>query len=437
MQQKKPSFTSIISVAALGGILSSYHFGVISGVLLFLQREFTLSIAAKQQIVSFLVLGATIGALSGGVISDRFGRKRTLFLSALVLVIGALMLMVADNLNTLLWGRLVTGYGVGLSSLIIPLYLAEVSSAKRRGAAVSIYQLAVTIGIFFSYLVNYLLSHTQSWRIAFAIAVGMGILQIIFLFCIPESPFWLLLHGERSQAKRLFQTFRKEENIETLIRKVETENKETQSVRLVHLFRRSIFLPVIIGILLSLFQQITGINTVIYYAPTIFQMTGLNNLSASLLATLGVGTVNLIATIFALKFIDKTGRRKLLLIGLTGMLVFLIILSLSTQYALLATISIMSYVVFFAISLGPVVWVMISEIYPLRYRGKAMSVATFVNWLANYGISATFLSMIATFGISWVFLIFAFMCFLGYIFVWKLVPETKGKTLTEIQKFWR
>ncbi len=359
-----------------------------SGVLLFLEKSFELNIVLKQQIVSISILGALSGVFSSGFISDWMGRKKAIILASFFYLLSSLVSSYADSIYELMVGRFLAGIGVGITSVAIPLYLAEISPSKNRGAIVTFYQLSVTIGILVAYFTNWALSNTENWRAAFFIPFVITCFAGVFLFFIPG----------------------------TIVKKTTYHQGMVKKGLLV-----AIFLP--------LFQQFTGINTIIYYGPIIFNLAGFSGLSSGLLATLGIGIVNVIATVFALFWIDRVGRKKLLIIGLFGMSISLIVLSIFFHVRLVTLVSVISFIIFFAIGLGPSVFVVISEIFPMKWRARGISIALFVSWLSNYLISSVFLSLIKGIGEMGVFALFAGISVLALLFVVFFIPETKGKVL--------
>ena len=401
-------------IASLGGFLFGFHTSVISGALLFLRGDFNLGILDQELIVSTLLIGALFGALFGGPFADRFGRKRSLVLTTLLFLVGTVVLVEATDVTALLAGRLITGLGIGIASMAVPLYIAEISPHGRRGSLVSLNQLMITIGILVAYWVGYSFSERGEWREMFGFAFFPLVVFGVGLLLVPESPSWKASLPEKSSEK-----------------KIEWRELFTPAVR------RAFW----VGIGISVFQQITGINTVIYYAPQIFQMAGFQTVETATLATLWIGIGNVLFTILSLWLIDWVGRRPLLLVGLIGMAGSLFSLAYffhaGGEIGESAVFAVMAYVAFFAISLGPVAWLLISEIYPLRVRGRAMGVATFVNWSFNYLVSLTFLSLIQKLGASGTFMLYAIISLIGLWFVSRFVPETKGKTFEEIQHFWR
>lgn len=441
-KRKFTNYTLFVSiVAALGGLLFGYNTSVISGVLLFISRQFELSTVQQELIVSTLLIGALLGALFGGFVADVFGRKKTLFLTLILFFIGVLTLAEASHFVTFLVGRFISGLGVGIVSMAVPLYIAEMSPPHNRGALVSLNQLCITLGILIAYLVTFLFSADGEWRDMFAFAFIPIALQFIGLFFVDETPSWLMSNHKQKEAEEVLHKITVGRVDEQLIHERRKDDAPCQR-SFKALFASRVRLPFLIGIGVAVFQSITGINTVIYYAPQIFQLAGYHTAQTALFATVLVGVINVIATIIALWLIDRVGRRPLLMAGLIGMGLALLVLGVSFRYSgemagLTAIVAMLTYVGFFAVSLGPVAWLIISEVYPLGIRGRAMGIATFTNWVSNYFVSLTFLSLIQYLGSSGTFWLYAGVCILAFWFVAALVPETKGKTFDEIQHFWK
>lgn len=442
---KKKTFTRytlfVCIIAALGGLLFGYNATVISGVLLFVSQQFSFTTFQQEIIVSTLIVGAFLGAGFGGMLADKIGRKKTLLLTTILFAIGTVLLMVSEGIGSLLIGRFVSGFAIGIASLAVPLYIAEMSDPDHRGALVSLNQLAITIGILLSYGIDYAFSSDAQWRLMFGFSLIPALIMFVGLFFIPETPSFLVANGKIEKATKILKKITTNKaSLESL-----NELEEGSKKKLVNwqtLLSKSIRPALIVGILVSVFQQITGINTVIYYAPKIFQFAGFQSASSAILASLGIGVVNVIVTIIALWIIDIVGRRLLLIVGIIGMVVSLGVLGMAffisaASIGSIAVVSLMSYVAFFAIGLGPVAWLIISEIYPLGVRGRAMGVATFANWVCNYIVSLTFLSLIEFLGTAGAFWLYAIIGIIALWFVCKRVPETKGKTLQQIQKYWK
>jgi sugar porter (SP) family MFS transporter len=432
------------AITATGGLLFGYDTGVISGALLFITEDFApLSNFLQGVIVSVLLVGAVTGALTSGPLSDRFGRRPVVLLAAIIFAAGAIAAALAPNVGFLIFARFILGLGVGLASLVVPLYIAEIAPPATRGALVSLNQLMITIGILVSYLVGVAFTPIEGWRYMFAVAVVPALILGIGMFTLPESPRWLVKNGKLDKARSVLLLSRVEAGVETEMQQMEEiERIERQQAQVGYkeLLAPWIRPALIVGVGLAIFQQITGINTIIYYAPTILEKVGFSAGGAIAATALGVGVVNVGFTILAVWIVDRVGRRPLLLIGLIGMTVSLGLLgvvfslgSTSGAAGLLATVCLGLYIASFAISLGPIFWLMISEIYPLNMRGSAMSIAALCNWGSNFIVALTFPVLLATFGGAGSFWLFAVIGIVAWIFVYFMVPETKGRTLEEIE----
>ena len=441
-----PRFVFIAALfAALGGLLFGYDTGVISGALIFIKREFGLTTAAEEIVVSGVLLGATIGAIIGGKAADFFGRRRVLLVTAAIFGIGALTSAIAPSPAILIVSRVVLGLAIGLASTNVPVYLSEVAPARARGWVVSLFQLAVTIGIVIAYLTDYAFAGMEGWRWMLGLAVVPALVFGAGMFFLPETPRWLIRGGQHEVAHRVLIRIRELADVDVEIEEIKASlAQQTESGRWVDLLSQQVRPALIVGLGLAIFQQITGINTVIYYAPKILQAAGFNSASGAILATAGVGVVNVSMTIIAMFLVDRAGRRPLLLVGIAGMIVTLGMLGLSfrisnqsVQLAWIAVICLMGYVASFAISLGPIFWLMIAEIYPLKIRGLAEGMAATFNWGSNLLVSLTFLTLVEKLGASSTFLLYAFASVASWLFAYYLVPETKGRTLEEIEAFWR
>ena len=442
-----PFIYVVALVGALGGILFGFDTGAISGAILYLKREFSLTSTLQEVVTSIALLGAAIGALVGGPLADRFGRRHLIAATSLIFIIGSLAAAFAQSVEWLIAARLVLGSAIGIASFVAPLYLSEIAPAKIRGALVSLNQVAITVGILISYLVDYAFAHAGGWRWMFgigavpALALGIGILLM------PSSPRWLMMKGRRDDAAQALARIRGSASSIDVDADAELQeigdNVARPKVGYAILLRPEFRPPLLIGIVLAALQQVTGINTVIYYAPTIFEFAGLGSAEAAIFATLGVGIVNVVLTLVALWLIDRVGRRPLLLVGEAGMMLSLIVLGVGfflhgqggvTSWITAA--SLMAYVGFFAIGLGPVFWLLIAEIYPQEVRGRAMSVATLTNWGMNLLVALTFLTLVDAIGTSVTFWLYASLTAVALVFTWTFVPETKGRTLEEIEAHW-
>ncbi|MGB2601520.1 MAG: sugar porter family MFS transporter [Candidatus Omnitrophota bacterium] len=434
---------TVAAVAALGGLLFGYDTGVISGAILFIKDQFSLTAMTEEFVVSAVLVGAIIGAALSGQVSDTFGRRKVIIATAVIFIIGSGMAALAPTVPLLVIGRVVIGVAIGIASFAVPLYISEISPAHARGALVSLNQLAITIGIVLSYVVDYALSADKGWRAMFALGVVPAIVLGIGIFFLPSSPRWLMSQSLVDKAKEVLKRVRGGQDVDSEIGDIQESLKE-ESGGWKELFEPWMRKPLIIGVGIMFFQQITGINTVIYYAPTIFEFAGFNSASVAILATMGVGVVNVLMTIVSIKVIDRIGRRALLFIGLAGMVIALGALgfafkltALSGALKWIAVGSLVLYIASFAVSLGTVAWVIISEVFPLKIRGRAMSLATMSNWIFNFTVAMTFLTLIEKLGKAGTFWLYAILGIAGWIFCYIYIPETKGYTLEQIEEHWR
>ena len=445
-QEKKNMFLYVVAgVAAIGGVLFGFDTGVISGALLFIKQQWTLSATSQEFVVSAVLIGAMIGAALSGRIADSFGRKRTIIVTACIFAVGSIAAALAKSVEMLIMSRVIIGVAIGIASFCVPLYISEVAPAKQRGALVSLNQLAITIGIFVSYFIDDIFAGVSSgWRYMFLAGALPALFLGIGMIFLPRTPRWLMIKGKEDEARRVLTSMGTTDDIDADIRDIKRSLGEEKSAGWKELLVPWLRMPLFIGIGIMFFQQITGINTVIYYAPTIFQMAGFKSNVVAIAATAGVGALNVIMTVVAIFLIDKIGRKPLLSIGLAGMIVALGILGLAfKEQAVLGDAlkwvsigSLLLYIASFAISLGPVAWLIVAEIYPLKIRGLAMSIATFSNWGFNFIVAGTFLTIVQKLGASTAFWIYAVLSILGWIFCYFYVPETKGHKLEDIEEHW-
>jgi MFS transporter, SP family, galactose:H+ symporter len=431
------------AISALGGMLFGYDIGVISGAILFIKRDFSLSAGMEEIVVSSVLLGSLAGAAAGGILADRLGRRKLLIVTAMVFGLAAIAAALAPGTAWLILARVVAGLAIGVASFVAPLYISEIAPVDIRGKLVSINQVALTSGIVLSYLIDYAFAGSQAWRWMFALAAVPAAAFGTGLMFIPDSPRWLAARGHVDKARTVLKRIRDPKEVESElgeIQKSAAQQKANWSELLSPLLRPAM----IVGVGLAVAQQITGINTVIYYAPTILKFAGLSSAPAAILASVGVGVVNLLLTLVAMQLIDRVGRRPLLLVSLAGMAVSVSVLGLafslkqfSGSLGWVALASLMTYVGFFAVGLGPVFWLILSEIYPLRIRGRAMSVGTAANWSANLIVALTFLTLTQVLGKPATFWLYGTVSILAWFFAFFLVPETKEKTLEQIEAHWR
>ena len=427
------------TAAALGGLLFGFDTGVISGAIHFIKIEFNLNAYQEGFAVSNLMIACVIGALLAGPIADWTGRKKVLILCAVLFTVSAILSALPRSFTELVIARFIGGMGVGMASVVSPMYIAEISPAKIRGRLVALNQLAIVVGILLSYFSNWVLVDTgiNNWRYMLVAEILPAITFLVGLFFIPESPRWLTKEGLEKEALDVLNVVAGAANADHELQEVKKSlaEKRTSLKELLHPSLRRVLL---VGILFSLFAHITGIDTIIYYGPIIFLESGFKTDSA-LLASVMIGITNLIFTFVGMAMVDKAGRKFLLLVGLAGMGISMMLVGFCMQSDMISAkwtlLWIMTYIASFAMSIGVVIWVYLSEIYPTRVRGQALSVATMVLWLGNVILTQLFPVMMERFG-GGTFYIFSFICLLAFIFTWTMVKETKGVSLEEIEEMW-
>lgn len=432
-------FTCVL--AALAGLMFGLDIGVISGATQFIQKEFAVSDHVIEWIVSSMMLGAALGAAGAGWMSATLGRKRSLSLGAVLFVAGSLLCAFAWSPDTLIMARVVLGLAIGIASFTAPLYLAEVAPEYIRGAMVSLYQLMITIGILVAFLSDTAFSYSGNWRWMLGVIALPGVLFLVGVSLLPDSPRWLMMRGRKEEAREVLLRLRGDPAIVSReAADIEEQLKTPQ--RGWHLFlensnfRRSVGL----GVLLQLVQQFTGINVVMYYAPRIFQSMGYN-VAAQMWFTAAVGLTNVLATFIAIGLVDRWGRKPILYTGFTVMAIGLGVvgtvmhLGIATEgQQLLAVAMLLMFIVGFAMSAGPLVWTLCSEVQPLKGRDFGIGASTLTNWTANTIVGATFLTLLNTFGRAETFWLYAALNVLFLLFTYALVPETKGVTLEHIER---
>jgi sugar porter (SP) family MFS transporter len=425
--------------AAVGGLLFGYDTSIISGAILFIRSHFHLDSFGTEVAVSIVLAGALVGAAVGGYLGDRFGRKPVQIVNAIVFAIFAVTTGLAQTSLQFLIGRFMVGVAVGVTSMITPLYIAEISPPKIRGALVQLNQLMIGIGIAVAYLVAWVLSGSGNWRMMFISAAVPSVVLLISLFFMPESPRWLASQGRLQDARVTLGRIYGPEEVETAMSQFTVI--EADELSFWDLFLKRFRKPLVAGLGLAVFQQITGVNTIIYYTPIIMQMAGFKSASDAILTTLLIGVLNVMFAVSAIPLLDRLGRRRLLLISIAGMFACLLLLSYSfgasTPSRHLVVAAFLGYLAFFDIGLGPVFWLLISEIYPTRIRGQAMSLASVAIWGCDWLVTVTFLSLVDHFGARGSFLIYAGCCVGAFLFASRFIPETKGRTLEEIEASWQ
>ena len=448
-------------VAALGGFLFGYDTAVISGTIARVTQLFQLDTLQQGWYVGCALVGSIVGVLFAGILSDKLGRKLTMVISAVLFSTSALGCALCADFSQLVIYRIIGGVGIGVVSIVSPLYISEVSVAQYRGRLVSLYQLAVTVGFLGAYLINYQLLAwaesgtqlsvdwlnkvfiTEVWRGMLGMETLPAILFFIIIFFIPESPRWLIVRGKDLKAVNIL------ERIYNSITEAKSQLKETKSVLTSEtrsewslLMKPGIFKAVIIGVCIAILGQFMGVNAVLYYGPSIFENAGFSG-GDSLFYQVLVGLVNTLTTVLALVIIDKVGRKKLVYYGVSGMVVSLILIGLYFLFGDSLGVSSLFLLIFFlfyvfccAVSICAVVFVLLSEMYPTKVRGLAMSIAGFALWIGTYLIGQLTPWMLQNLTPAGTFFLFALMCVPYMLIVWKLVPETTGKSLEEIERYW-
>lgn len=441
--------TLITGVAAIGGFLFGYDQGVISGAIGFLQVKFQMDSSLMGFVSASIPLGAMLGVILAGFLSDRVGRKPVLLLAALLFVLSSIGCAVAGSVSVLVISRIIGGLGIGVASMVSPLYISEISPAHIRGRLVGTNQLGVVLGIFIVYIVNAVIAnvHTQAWdqlvgwRWMFGVGIVPGLLFFILLFWVPESPRFLVKQGETKSALNTLQRINGLQVAQTELTNIATALKdESQSQGLLtELFKRGLRIALLVAIVLAVMQQFTGVSAVAYYAPIIFKDSGAGA-NAALIETVFIGALKVVFTIVLMLLIDRVGRRTLLLVGSGAMAFFLIALGISFRMTHINSGLVLTFILLhtiaFELSWGGGVWIVVSEIFPTRIRGRAMAIGSFALWAATYLVTQFFPVMMNHLGASITFWVFALMCVIMFFFTMRFLPETKGKSLEEIQAHW-
>ncbi len=468
-KQNKALVVIIAAVAATGGLLFGFDTGVISGAIPFFQKAFGIADNWIEIITTAGLVGAVIGAMSSGRIADRIGRKKVILASAIIFMIGAVWSGLSTSPVMLVCARLFLGLAIGTSSFAVPLYIAEISPTKTRGTMVSMFQLLITIGIMVSYLSDSAFAvpdgdpaFTSCWRPMFYVGVIPATIMFVGMLFLPETPRWLISKGFESKCREVLEKVEEPALVEDVISRMkgDLEADRKNKVNWTLIFKKWLRVPLIIAIGIMFVQQFTGINTIIYYSPKIFLMSGFADAQAAVWASVSVGVVNVVFTILSLFLIDKLGRRKLYFIGLTGLVVALV--AMGTCFALQSTLGdsikwvtitlVWVYIAFFAISLGPLGWLIISEVFPLSVRGIGSSIGALSNWLFNGIVAFTFFKIVKGLTLpgtaimlkgedlgnpAGAFFLYALVGILGIIWGYFFIPETKNVTLEKIEEHWR
>lgn len=433
-------------VASLGGLLSGYDTGVISGALLFINESWDLSDSMQGILVSSVLIGAVIGAATNGILADIFGRKKIIMATAVIFIIGSILCGLALNIYVLIASRILVGLAVGIVNFVVPLYLSEVSPKALRGTLVSLYQWAITAGILFSYFINAAFAQSvYNWRWMLLAGVLPGTILLAGMIFMGDTPRWLVSKNRDEEAKKVLAKIEPNVDTDLEIKQIKaTLNAESSWSKKKFQLKKWMIMPFVVGIGIMFAQICTGINTIIYYAPTIFKIAGFDSNLNAIYATTGIGIVNFLMTIVAVFFTDRLGRKPLLYFGLTGVMLSLVALGcafafesiLGDNLKWVAVGSLVTYIVCFAMSLGPIGWIIVSEVFPLKIRGVAMSICTVANFAFNFFVVGTFPVLIHRIGGHFTFWGFAVVSLMCIIFVYFFVPETKGISLEQIESNW-
>lgn len=454
MENKKKNYILFIALsAALGGLLFGYDTAVISGAIGNLTEYFHLSPFETGWAISSALVGCLIGAFFSDFLSNRFGRKATMLITAVLFILNSVGTALPVSFSMFVIFRIIGGIGVGIASMVVPMYIAEIAPPKRRGALVGNYQLAIVIGIVVVYFVNYFIALQGDanwnlnigWRWMFGSEIIPSILFLIFIFLIPESPRWLFQKGKKEEAIGVLEKINTPDEVLQVQEEIENSMHQEDENQWKHLanplFKKALF----VGIGLSVLQQLTGINAILYYAPEIFKSLG-SSTDVSLLETSILGVVNLIFTLLAIRWVDKMGRKPLLYIGSIGMTIALAAVGSFIYFETIGNWVLPFLLLFmasFSISWGPIVWVLLSEIFPNKIRSLALAISVFIQWVANFVVTQFFPSLVENqwlkmhFNGAFPFYLFSVICLLSLLFVWKKIPETKNKSLEEMDSLWK
>jgi len=441
-----PILYLVAFIAALGGLLSGFDTGVISGALLYIKDEWGLNEYMQGILVSSTLAGAAIGAVLNGYLADLAGRKKILLLCAVLFFAGSIFCAIAPDIRILITSRFIVGLAIGVVTFATPLYLSEISPEKIRGMLVSLFQLAITIGILFSYLINAGFANVEyGWRLMLLAGVLPAVIMFSGMLFMSDTPRWLVSKRRYDEAKKVFLKIQPacdpEEKVDEIIKILGEENEGKKEK---FEFKKWMISPLILGIGVMFCQQWTGINTIIYYAPTILKLAGFGSNADAIRATVGIGVVNCLMTFIAIFLSDKVGRKPLLYAGLIGMGICLFMLGAAFQFTgalagyikWFSLLSALLYIAFFSFSLGPIILLLVSEIFPLKFRGLGMSISTMSNFIFNFTVTLTFLPLVDILGEGRVFSLYGVIAVLCIVFVYFKVPETKGLALETIEKNW-
>lgn len=428
-------------IAGLGGILYGFDVGIIAAALLFVRNTFALSTHLEEIVVSVVPAGTMVGAIVGGILSDRLGRRVTLLWSGVIFIVGSILAPLSPNVGALIAARSLLGFAIGFTSVTAPVYVSELSPPQLRGTLIGMYQFALTLGIVFANLVGYWFAAAQSWRLMFATGVLPALVFLALVFTVPESPRWLFIKDRTEEGEQVLLSYTDARGAQLLLDDIHlaTELRQNQE-RWTALFAAKARRGIVIAVGFVVLQQLCGINTVIYYGPQIFALAGLDSNQHAIFASVLVSVMNMLATVIALFLVDRIGRKPLLYAGVGGMLASLLVLAFTFGHQAKAThttgitavVCLMVYIACCAASMGPIAWILVGEVFPLPLRSRGAAAATLGYGLSNTLVSLTFLSVIHRIGSAATFGVFALFCAVTLLFTRFVIPETKALELESI-----
>jgi sugar porter (SP) family MFS transporter len=437
---KRGFLWKVSCIAGLGGILYGYDMGIIAAALIYVRSSFTLSTQMEEAVVSVVLVGAMLGAVVGGALADRLGRRLILVSGGIVFITGSILAPLSPGVWTLIVARLLLGLAIGFTSVTAPVYVSELAPPQSRGKLIGLYQFALTLGIALADLVGYWLAGDHAWRLMFGLGALPAGLFLALVLIVPESPRWLVAQGREMEAEETLSSYTDKTGAELLLNEIRKNLAVKTERRWSALWSPSVRWALLIAVGFTVLQQVTGINTVFYYGPRIFLLAGITSDKSAIFSTLILAILNVLATIIALPLVDRVGRKPLLYCGVGGMTLSLFLLSFSfhsqqalgSSLGLVATACLVVYIACFAFSMGPIGWILVAEVFPLRLRGRGVAAATLGSGASNSLVAFTFLSLIKSAGNSLTFAIYGGFCILTLLFVRFVIPETKGRELESI-----
>jgi SP family galactose:H+ symporter-like MFS transporter len=427
-------------IAGLGGILYGFDMGVIAAALIYVRDSFHLSTVMQEVLVIAVLIGVMIGALVGGTVADRIGRRKTLIWGAVLFIAGSVLAPLSPNVYVLFVARGLLGIAVGFTSVTAPVYVSELAPPQSRGMLIGLYQFALTLGIALADLVGYWFAASQGWRWMFGFGLVPAVLFLFMVLTVPESPRWLFVQNRLSEAESVLKSYTDEAGARLLLEDIRVSLMTKMERRWSALWSPAVRGSLFIAVGFMVLIPATGINAILYYGPQIFSLAGISSNKSAIFATLLVAITNVLATVIALVLVDRVGRKPLLYVGIGGMTAALLVLSfcfhqhaeLGPSLGKIATACLMFFITCYAFSIGPIAWILVSEVFPLRVRGRGVAAATLSFGTSNFLISLTFLSLIKAAGTSLTLIIYGAFCILTLFFVVFVIPETKGRELESI-----